>query len=105
MIVLTCASGTLCGTANTLFVADTHPGQGIMVTSWASLMLLVALRIAGVAVDESVIRSAETLSQTEVVLLAVIERRSQVVMLGTGGLYGIARGGAPKLQEMSIGQF
>lgn len=101
-----CAPGSaLCHTADELVVADTHPEEGIVMTASASLMLLMGLRYAGVTVGPETTRAAEALlNAADPHLKSVIAGRSHFVFLGAGALYGVAREGALKLQEMSLSQ-
>ncbi|CUW46868.1 SIS domain-containing protein [Novacetimonas hansenii] len=102
----TCAPGSaLCDQADTLMVAQTHPEEGIVMTASASLMLLMGLRYAGVTMDSSTTRAAhDLLAAADRHLKEQIEGRSHFVFLGSGALYGVAREGALKLQEMSLSQ-
>ncbi|GAJ29099.1 SIS domain-containing protein [Acidomonas methanolica] len=101
-----CAPGSaLCHNADEVVLADTHPEEGIVMTASASLMLLMGLRYAGVAVGPETTRAAETLLRAADPLLSeVVAGRSHFVFLGAGALYGVAREGALKLQEMSLSQ-
>ncbi|POF62961.1 glucosamine-fructose-6-phosphate aminotransferase [Novacetimonas maltaceti] len=101
-----CAPGSaLCKNADEVVVAQTHPEEGIVMTASASLMLLMGLRYAGIAVGPEATRAAEELlDAADPHLRAIIEGRSHFVFLGGGALYGVAREGALKLQEMSLSQ-
>ncbi|PYD48199.1 SIS domain-containing protein [Novacetimonas pomaceti] len=102
----TCAPGSaLCAQGDRVMVAETHPEEGIVMTASASLMLLMGLRYAGVEVDATTTRAARTLlDAADPHLGELISGRSHFVFLGSGALYGVAREGALKLQEMSLSQ-
>lgn len=103
---LTCAPGSsICDAADRVIVAETHPEEGIVMTASASLMLMMGLRFAGVAVTDATTHAAKALlAAAGPVFSTMIEDRSHFVLLGGGNLYGIAREGALKLQEMSLAQ-
>ena len=73
-------------------------------TSSASLMLIVGLRLAGLAVDaEAAATAARTaLEALDARLPDLLNGRTHFVYLGAGALYGLAQEGALKLQEMSL---
>ncbi|GBR06766.1 SIS domain-containing protein [Acetobacter oeni] len=102
----TCAPGsTLCGEADELVESDTHPEEDIVMTASASLMLLMGLRYAGVdAGPETTARARALLDTADPHLASLIRGRGHFVFLGGGALYGVAREGALKLQEMSLSQ-
>jgi len=88
--------------ADEALVARTHPEEGIVMTSSASLMLLMGLQFAHVAIDPEVLAN-----QAEAQLLRVrnfdlsdFAHRRHFVFLGGGDLYGLAAEGALKLMEM-----
>jgi glucosamine--fructose-6-phosphate aminotransferase (isomerizing) len=101
---LTCAEGSAITTfADTVLYAPTHADEGIVMTSSASLMLLMGLRLAGVTIGAAEIAAAEALLKTvDKAANGLLEGRSHFVFLGTGPLQGIAQEGALKLQEMSL---
>lgn len=101
---LTCEVGSnLAKNADTVLYSETHPEEGIVMTSSASLMLLAGLRLAGLAVGEPEIEAARTLlEEAKGRLTAAVAGRSHFVFLGGGQLYGVAQEGALKLQEMSL---
>ncbi|GAA4484584.1 SIS domain-containing protein [Gluconacetobacter asukensis] len=101
-----CAPGSaLCHNADEIVLAETHPEEGIVMTASASLMLLMGLRYAGIAVGPETTKAAEVLLRAaDPVLPGLIAGRSHFVFLGAGALYGVAREGALKLQEMSLSQ-
>ncbi len=83
-------------------IAGTHPAEGIVMTSSASLMLLLGLLLLGYAVPPTLPDTAEALlDQLDQRLPALIAGRSHFVYLGGGHLYGIGLEGALKLMEMS----
>ena len=101
---LTCEAGSaLTHHADTVLYTQTHPEEGIVMTSSASLMLLTGLRLAGLPYSDPEISAAETLlRQMHSTCGDVIAGRSHFVFLGAGELYGVAQEGALKLQEMSL---
>jgi glutamine---fructose-6-phosphate transaminase (isomerizing) len=104
-IAVSCEPGSsIVRAAETSIVARTHPDEGIVMTSSASLMLLVGLRLAGVAVDAAAAATAAdaALRQADAGLGRLLEGRSHFVYLGAGALHGLAQEGALKLQEMSL---
>ncbi len=104
-IAVTCEpDSSIVRAAETAILARTHPDEGIVMTSSASLMLIVGLRLAGVPVDaERAATAAEAaLGQIDAALPEALEGRSHFVYLGAGPLYGLAQEGALKLQEMSL---
>ncbi len=78
----------------------THKEEGIVMTASASLMLLVGLRMAGVALGTAADAKAALAHAEEAAPL--LKGRSHFVYLGAGALYGMATEGCLKLQEMSI---
>lgn len=83
-------------------LAQTHPLEGIVMTSSASLMLLLGLELLGVAVPPSIADTAQALMEKiDARLMAMIAGRSHFVYLGGGHLYGIGLEGGLKLMEMS----
>lgn len=104
VIGITCEKGsTLERISDLPIYARTHAREGIVMTSSASLMLLVSMRLMGIGVSEADIDRAETflhLADTE--MTALLQGRSHFVYLGGGHLYGMANEGALKLQEMSL---
>lgn len=101
---LTCAEGSsITRFADTVLYAPTHPMEGIVMTSSASLMLLMGLRLAGVAIGADEIAAAKALlGQLDDAAPTLLQGRSHFVFLGTGPLQGVAQEGALKLQEMSL---
>lgn len=100
---ITCAEGSsLAAESDRVVYAETHPLEGIVMTSSASLMLLMGLQIIGVTIGEDVVAAAErALAATDAAADALIAGRSHFVYLGGGALYGVALEGALKLLEMS----
>jgi glutamine---fructose-6-phosphate transaminase (isomerizing) len=81
----------------------THAAEGIVMSVSASLMLLGGLRLAGIAVPDTVIKAAQTgLIQMDAGAQSLLRGRSHFVYLGAGANYGIATEGCLKLQEMSL---
>lgn len=101
---ITCeAQSSLPKNADNMLFSQTHPVEGIVMTSSASLMLLMGLRLAGYTYGETEIRAAEELVLGAGDKLAsAIPGRSHFVVLGGGALFGVAQEGALKLQEMSL---
>lgn len=94
--------GALAGQADHLAFAPTHPDEGIVMTSSASLMLLLGLRMAGVGVTQAVVEEAQALTRMlDSELGRILPARSHFVYLGGGALYGICLEASLKLQEMS----
>jgi glucosamine--fructose-6-phosphate aminotransferase (isomerizing) len=83
-------------------VAETHPAEGIVMTTSASLMLLLGLLLLGYDVPASLPDTAQRLLHAlDENLPALVAGRSHVVYLGGGPLYGVGLEGALKLMEMS----
>jgi glucosamine--fructose-6-phosphate aminotransferase (isomerizing) len=101
---ITCeANSSVTRHADAVVFAKTHPSEGIVMTSSASLMLLMGLRLAGVTLDANVVdAAAATMEKFDKTLAGVLTGRSHFVYLGTGPMYGIAGEGSIKLQEMSL---
>jgi len=100
---ITCEAGSdLTKNCDRLLFAETHPAEGIVMTSSASLMLLLGTQLLGYKVDPSVIDvAAGLLKSLDAKLPALLAGRSHFVFLGSGPLYGIGLEGALKLMEMS----
>ena len=102
---VTCAEGSaITRAADAVIHLPTHPDEGIVMTSSASLMLMAGLRLAGVDLDVAALaREGEAvLAQLDRRLPEVLDGRSHFVYLGAGPLFGLAQEGALKLQEMSL---
>ncbi len=85
-----------------LLVAETHPLEGIVMTTSASLMLLLGIVDLGHQVPVSLIDTARRiLEDADARMVPLIDGRSHIVYLGAGPLYGVALEGALKLMEMS----
>jgi glucosamine--fructose-6-phosphate aminotransferase (isomerizing) len=83
-------------------IAETHPAEGIVMTSSASLMLLLGIQMLGHKVPVELADAAHRLlKQFDRKLPALIANRSHFVFLGAGHLYGVGLEGALKLMEMS----
>ncbi len=100
----TCTAGSaLTRHADQVVFAETHPEEDIVMTSSASLLLLMGLRFAGLSVPGSIADTADAIMQDfDERLGTALAGRDHFVLLGGGALYGIAREGALKLQEMSL---
>jgi glutamine---fructose-6-phosphate transaminase (isomerizing) len=100
---LTCQSDSaLAHESSLLAFTATHPEEGIVMTSSASLMLLLGLRMAGVVVPPAAVHEAEALTRTlDVKTADLLNGRSHFVYLGGGALYGVCLEASLKLQEMS----
>lgn len=103
-VAIVCAEDcSLAKAAETVIYAETHAEEGIVMTSSASLMLLVGLRLAGITVNPAVVQEAKNVfAAMNGALPKILEGRSHFVYLGAGVLYGLASEGALKLQEMSL---
>jgi glucosamine--fructose-6-phosphate aminotransferase (isomerizing) len=101
---ITCeANSSVTRHADAVVFAKTHPGEGIVMTSSASLMLLMGLRLAGLTLDASVVNDARvTMETVDKALRGALAGRSHFVYLGAGPMYGIAGEGSIKVQEMSL---
>src|SRR4051794_339056 len=83
-------------------LAQTHPVEGIVMTTSASLMLLLGLELLGIDVPAAVPDVAKRLLEAaDEQVPAHIAGRSHFVYLGGGHLYGVGLEGALKLMEMS----
>jgi glucosamine--fructose-6-phosphate aminotransferase (isomerizing) len=88
--------------ADQLVFAPTDPREGIVMTTSASLMLLLGLELLGQKVPASITDPAQGLiDRVDTRLPALIAGRSHFVYLGGGHLYGVGLEGALKLMEMS----
>jgi glutamine---fructose-6-phosphate transaminase (isomerizing) len=104
VIGITCEPNSeLARVSSQCIYAPTHPLEDIVMTTSASLMLLVGLALAGMTITSEKINQAQHLLETTRSQLdALIQGRSHFVYLGGGTLYGIACEGALKLMEMSL---
>lgn len=88
--------------SDSLLVAPTDPREGIVMTTSASLMLLLGIRSLGFDIPAALVETARNLlTATDAALPKTFLERSHIVYLGAGALYGIALEGALKLMEMS----
>ncbi|MFJ5297636.1 SIS domain-containing protein [Pseudomonas sp. NPDC088368] len=103
-IGITCESeSSLAKGSDQVVFAPTHPSEGIVMSSSASLMLLLGLRLAGSPVDAHIADTAERAMQTlDRQVSSTVLSRTHFVYLGGGAYYGLASEGALKLQEMSL---
>ncbi|WP_296257243.1 MULTISPECIES: SIS domain-containing protein [unclassified Pseudomonas] len=101
---ITCESASSLATcSDEVLFAPTHAMEGIVMSSSASLMLLLGLRLAGVKVDADIAAQAElALQSLDRQLTDTPLSRTHFVYLGGGAYYGLASEGALKLQEMSL---
>ena len=102
--VLTCEPGSsITRQGGVVIVAETHPDECIVMTSSASLMLMLGLRLAGIPIGAEEIEAAQAaLRAADPLLPPALAGRSHFVYLGAGPLYGIAAEGSIKVQEMSL---
>lgn len=103
-IALTCEeNSSITRAAAKVVYLKTHPEEGIVMTSSASLMLIAGLRMAGVTLKKGIIEAAQAgLAAMDAGVRDIIKGRSHFVYLGAGAFYGMATEGSLKLQEMSI---
>ncbi|WP_397453294.1 SIS domain-containing protein [Pseudomonas sp. NA-150] len=103
-VAITCESASsLAKSAEQVIFAATHAREGIVMTSSASLMLLMGLRLAGVEISPAIAEAAQTTLQSlDAQMQPRFVSRSHYVYLGAGAYYGLAAEGALKLQEMSL---
>ncbi len=104
VIGVTCAAPSkLAQNSDKTIYLPTHPQEGIVMTTSASLMLLAGMALAGHELAPGFHQPAEELllrlAKADLKFLA---GRSHVVFLGGGTLYGIAVEASLKLQEMSL---
>ena len=104
VIGITCEKGSSLTRACTYCVyAPTHPLEDIVMTTSASLMLLVGLALGGSSITTAQVEVAQTLLEhSRFKFDSLVQGRSHFVYLGGGSLYGIANEGALKLMEMSL---
>lgn len=82
--------------------AGTDGREGIVMTTSASLMLLLGMQLLGLGVSEADVAAAEQLLRdTDATVPARLAGRSHFVYLGGGAQYGVGVEGALKLMEMS----
>ena len=88
--------------ADQLICAETDRREGIVMTTSASLMLLLGLQALGGPLSPELPDTADgLLAAFDARHGPAIEGRSHFVFLGGGALYGVALEGALKLMEMS----
>jgi glutamine---fructose-6-phosphate transaminase (isomerizing) len=104
VIGITCeANSELAKVSSQCVYVPTHPLEDIVMTTSASLMLLIGLALAGQKITSAGIQEAQKLLEhSKDKLEGLITGRSHFVYLGGGALYGIANEGALKLMEMSL---
>jgi glutamine---fructose-6-phosphate transaminase (isomerizing) len=104
VIGITCeANSSLTRTCTHCVYAPTHPLEDIVMTTSASLMLLVGLALAGLRITtEQIDRAQQVLEDSRFRFDSLVNGRTHFVYLGGGSLYGIANEGALKLMEMSL---
>ncbi len=95
-------NSTLAKNCDRLLLAETHPAEGIVMTSSASLMLLLGIELLGHKLPADLPDVAQKLlKKFDEKLAGLIANRSHFVFLGANHLYGVALEGALKLMEMS----
>jgi glucosamine--fructose-6-phosphate aminotransferase (isomerizing) len=101
---VSCAPDTaLEAASDTAIVYDTHPAEGIVMTSSASLMLLAGYAMAGLKVDDALSMQADALLDAmNAADTAPFHARDHIVFLGGGAHYGVMLEGGLKLMEMAI---
>jgi glucosamine--fructose-6-phosphate aminotransferase (isomerizing) len=88
--------------ADQVIAAGTDPREGIVMTTSASLMLLLGLQAIGVGLSRELPGTAQALLERfDAGHRPALQGRSHFVFLGGGALYGTALEGALKLMEMS----
>lgn len=104
VVGITCeAQSSLARVAPKVLYAATDPAEGIVMTTSASLMLLLGLSYVGASVDVTAAATAarELVAAVETSIPKFADGVRHVVYLAAGAAYGIAVEGALKLQEMS----
>ncbi|MEP3294905.1 MAG: SIS domain-containing protein [Pseudoruegeria sp.] len=104
VIGISCAPDTaLEAASDTAIVFDTHPAEGIVMTSSASLMLLAGYAMAGLKVDDALFNQAQALLDAmKAADTSPFHARNHIVFLGGGAHYGVMLEGGLKLMEMAI---
>ena len=96
------AESSIAKTCDRLLVSGTDKREGIVMTTSASLMLLLGMRALGYDIPAALADTAEKLLKaTDAAVPPAFFERSHIVYLGADALYGIALEGALKLMEMS----
>lgn len=103
VVAITCERDSeIARNCDRLVHAKTHPAEGIVMTSSASLMLLLGLQLLGYRIEPNLVETAQSLLEAiDGKLPELISGRSHFVFLGSGPNYGVGLEGALKLQEMS----
>jgi glutamine---fructose-6-phosphate transaminase (isomerizing) len=103
-LAISCEPGsTILLAADQAVCLPTDPREGIVMSVSASLMLLGGLRMAGIALPDTVVTAAtNALALIDAKVAPLLRGCSHFVYLGAGVNYGIATEGCLKLQEMSI---
>ena len=100
---ITCAPGSALSAASDVVIEfDTHPLEGVVMTTSASLMLLAGYALAGFSDAAMASRAEALLRAFEGVPVSAYAGRRHFVFLGGGSQYGVALEGALKLQEMAL---
>jgi glutamine---fructose-6-phosphate transaminase (isomerizing) len=103
VIAITCDDrSSLVAQADHVLTAKTHPEEGIVMTASASLMMLLALRFAGIDTAGCAAAAQSLLREVHDRNGSFLRGRTHFVFLGGGALYGVAAEGALKLEEMSL---
>lgn len=93
---------SLAANSDRLVTAETDPREGIVMTTSASLMLLLGARLLGHHISAETIALADALlHDVDAKVPSRLGNRSHFVYLGGGAQYGVAVEGALKLMEMS----
>lgn len=96
------ADSALAANSDRLVAAATDPREGIVMTTSASLMLLLGIQLIRHAVSGQAVEQAEALlADVDAKVPRLVAGRSHFVYLGGGPLYGVGVEGALKLMEMS----
>jgi glutamine---fructose-6-phosphate transaminase (isomerizing) len=104
VVGITCeANSSLTRACTSCVYAPTHPLEDIVMTTSASLMLLVGLALAGSKITAAQVDLAQDLlERSRFKFDSLVVGRTHFVYLGGGALYGLANEGALKLMEMSL---
>lgn len=96
------ADSSIVRNSDAVLLAATDPREGIVMTTSASLMLLMGMLALGCEMSAADFDAAERLLKSASSdIAALASERSHFVFLGGGALYGIAVEGGLKLAEMS----
>lgn len=99
---VSCAEETILTAAERGLYVPTDGLEGIVMSVSASLMLLVGLRLAGIALPQAVVAAGQAGLAQVAAAGALLQGRTHFVYLGAGANYGVATEGCLKLQEMSL---